>query len=169
MDSLIARAAATAIDAHGEQKYGGNRPYVVHLVKVVENLHRFGVATPELVAAAWLHDTVEDTNVGLDVIRERFGERVAALVDAVTTVKVGDTRKQRNAATYPKIAATPDAVKLKLADRIANVESCWVDRNHKLFTYRDEYPDFRRALRRDGDHVTDAMWAHLDELMKFGR
>ncbi|MEZ4317637.1 MAG: HD domain-containing protein [Myxococcota bacterium] len=152
-----------ALAAHGEQRYG-DRPYVVHLVKVVENLHRFGVATPELEAAAWLHDTVEDTELTLDQVRAAFGDRVAELVHAVTT-ESGADRHERNARTYPKLAATPGAVRLKLADRIANVEASWEARNRKLFMYHEEYPAFREALRDDSDHVTRAMWAHLDALL----
>lgn len=160
---LVASAAAMAIEAHGEQKYG-DRPYAAHLITVVENLHRFGVATPTLLAAAWLHDTVEDTAVGLEHVREVLGADVARLVHAVTT-EAGPDRKTRNAATYPKIRETPGATVLKLCDRIANVEACWASRSHKLFMYRDEYPAFREALRDDEDHVALALWAHLDRLL----
>ena len=66
----------------------------------------------------------------------------------------------RAALTYPKIRASADAVRLKLADRIANVEN-----GGKLVDmYRREYEDFRRALYTPGQ--ADPMWAHLDELLK---
>lgn len=153
--------AAFAIRAHRDQRYG-DRPYASHLIDVVENLRRFGVDTPELVAAAWLHDTVEDTAVTVQEVAERFGPRVAALVSAVTT-SPGPTRKERLVHTYPRIAATEGAVLVKLADRIANVEACWSTRDRRLFMYREEYPAFRAALRVEGE--VPQMWAHLDRLL----
>jgi (p)ppGpp synthase/HD superfamily hydrolase len=158
-EKAIARAAA----AHQGQRYG-DFPYLTHLLSVVENLHRFGVATPELVLAGWLHDAVEDTDLTVEDVRAEFGDTVAELVYAVTT-EDGKNRKERNARTYPKMAAIPEAVRLKLADRIANVESCWQTQDSKLFMYQREYRDFRQSLRDDSDQVALAMWNHLDKLL----
>jgi (p)ppGpp synthase/HD superfamily hydrolase len=163
MDDRIPRAIALAAEAHGEQRYG-TRPYLAHLLAVVENLHRFGVADDDLVCAAWLHDVVEDTEVARGEVEDRFGPRVAALVHAVTT-EDGRDRKERSERTYPKISGTPGAVRLKLADRIANVESCWADRSRKLFMYEREYATFREHLRDESDQVTAPMWEHLDKLL----
>ena len=163
MKSPQARAAALAVEAHGSQKYG-NRPYVSHLVRVVETLHQFGVVTEELETAGWLHDVVEDTATTLDTLRLEFGDRVADLVHAVTT-EPGPTREDRNLLTYPKIRATPGATVLKLCDRIANVETCWETRSRKLFMYHREYPGFRSALCDDADHQSLAVWEHLDQLL----
>jgi len=163
MKSPQARAAALAVEAHGLQKYG-DRPYVTHLVRVVETLHQFGVVTEDLETAGWLHDVVEDTAVSIRSLRSEFGDRVADLVYAVTT-EPGPTRKDRNALTYPKIRDTPGATVLKLCDRIANVESCWETRSPKLFMYHREYPDFRSALRNDADHISLPVWEHLDRLL----
>lgn len=163
MEDLVPTAAAWAVRAHQGQRYG-DLPYTSHLVAVVGNVHRFGVASDELEAAAWLHDAVEDTEVSISEVRSAFGDRVADLVFAVTT-EPGKNRRERNAATYPKLAATPGAVRLKLADRIANVEQCWLVRDARLFMYRKEYASFRAALRDDADHVALAMWKHLDGLL----
>ncbi|MCO4747344.1 MAG: HD domain-containing protein [Proteobacteria bacterium] len=156
-------AAAFAIRAHGDQRYG-DQPYVSHLVAVSHNLRRFGQGRIELVCAAWLHDTVEDTPVRVEEVRELFGPEVAAIVDAVTT-QPGPNRKARNALTYPRIVATPGAVTVKLADRIANVEACWASQSYKLFRYRDEYPAFREAMRDDANLPRLVMWDHLDTLL----
>ncbi|TNE83942.1 MAG: HD domain-containing protein [Deltaproteobacteria bacterium] len=156
--------AAFAIRAHGGQRYG-ERPYLAHLMTVAENLRRYGIDDPELIAAAWLHDTVEDTDVSVSQIASAYGERVAAVVSAVTTSTEGATRKERMATTYPRIAATPGAVLVKLADRIANVEACWRSWDARLFKYRDEYPGFRSALKVEGEG--DAMWDHLDKLLAY--
>jgi (p)ppGpp synthase/HD superfamily hydrolase len=111
-----------------------------------------------LLTAAWLHDVVEDAGVKVKELAEMFNDRVSQLVEAVTN-ESGANRKIRAALTYPKIRAIPDAVRLKLADRIANVEH-----GGKLVEmYRREYDDFRRALYSPGQW--EEMWSHLDGLL----
>ena len=166
MDDLE-NAREFAIAAHGDQRYGDG-PYQVHLAAVAAVLDRFGIATDPLRQAAWLHDTVEDTDTTREQIAERFGDHVAALVWAVTN-EAGPNRRARNAATYPKIARQPGAVLLKLADRIANVESCIASGDRRLSMYAREYPGFRAALRSDGDEVARPLWDHLDALIGTGR
>lgn len=148
---------------HEGQKYGV-LPYTHHLALVEGVLRRFnGVDTnetsPELLEAAWLHDVVEDTGTKIKEIEELFGPVVASLVRAVTNEE-GPNRKVRAALTYPKIRATPGATRLKLADRIANVEN-----GGKLVEmYQKEYEDFKRGLYVAGEN--EVMWAHLEELLK---
>ena len=152
-----------AAQAHGDQRYGTHLPYHHHLASVVATLHRFGHDDPELVDAAWLHDTIEDTSVTSEDIAERFGVRVAELVWAVTN-EDGANRGERHQKTYPKIAAQgTDAITLKLADRIANTEAARDQRRSLLGMYVKEHPAFRTALRpAGGDPV---MWDHLDALI----
>ena len=111
MDEHLSRMAIyRAVHAHGDQMYG-EAPYVDHLIDVVNTLKRHFMATPELQATAWLHDTVEDTKYTHKQIRDEFGDEIADMVRAVTS-EPGKNRKERNAATYPKIVATPGAVAL---------------------------------------------------------
>lgn len=180
-----------AATKHADQKYSGGLPYTHHLQKVEEVLRRFGIGelVPQwighacdeheeqgecfvcldLLVAAWLHDVVEDTGTKLKEIREAFGDEVARLVEAVTNEK-GENRKARGLATYPKIrAAGKEAIMLKLADRIANVEAG----GSMIDTYKKEYEDFRRALYPSGEldqyenKIYKAMWNHLDELLGY--
>jgi (p)ppGpp synthase/HD superfamily hydrolase len=155
---------------HAGQQYSGGLPYTHHLAAVEAVLRRFGYGTNRLTGfdnvdeheallqASWLHDVVEDQGVKLREIKELFGTVVAGLVDAVTNGP-GENRKARQIVTYPKIRATPNAINLKLADRIANVEH-----GGSVDMYRKEYEDFRRALYTPG--TCDEMWAHLDNLLK---
>jgi (p)ppGpp synthase/HD superfamily hydrolase len=157
-----------AVHAHQDQQYGDG-PYIDHLSDVVWVLRRHKVVTPVLEAAAWLHDTVEDTDYTLEEIRDEFGDEVAALVHAVTS-EPGENRKQRNTRTYLKIINTPGAVTLKLADRIANVQASWKTQDRRLFMYYREYPGFRTALRRvpkgvEQDPRVEDMWKTLDNLL----
>ena len=167
LNSLSPRAQAArafAIEAHGEQRYG-KHPYIVHLDAVVEQILRFEPgAGQDTIAAGFLHDVVEDTSVTVEQVMERFGSRVAELVHAVTT-EPGATRKERHAATWPKLVETEGAVRLKLADRIANVSACWAERSKLLFMYRQEYAQFRAGLHTNARGVEQAMWQELDALM----
>ena len=153
--SLPETARDLAVRSHGPQLYG-DKPYVIHLEQVVAVLRRFNLATPELESAAWLHDVIEDTSTSeVEIARAGFPTSVIAIVLAVTD-EPGANRQERKAKTYPKIAALRDAVAVKLADRIANVEA-----GGKLDLYSKEYPQFRSALYNPV-HNLSAMWDYLD-------
>jgi (p)ppGpp synthase/HD superfamily hydrolase len=157
LDPREPAARAYAVERHGAQAYG-NEPYVVHLASVRTVLADVGVGE-DLAVAAWLHDTIEDAGATRKEIVARFGEKVAALVWAVTGC--GATRRQRNADAYRKIAALPEAATLKLADRIANVEASR-DRPDKLAIYRAEHEGFAKALEGLGD---ERLWQRLRKAM----
>ncbi len=125
MDALINRARRFATQAHRRidhrRKYSA-QPYEVHL-KSVAQLVAAVTADAETIAAAWLHDTVEDTEVTLDQIRERFGPGVAELVADLTDVsRPGDgNRAARKAIDRAHTArASPRAKTVKLADLLDN-------------------------------------------------
>ncbi len=144
---------------HAGQAYSGGLPYTHHLAAVEQVLRRFNVADENLLMASWLHDVVEDTETKLKEIEEMFGPEVARLVGAVTNEE-GVNRKTRNALTYPKIRNNGEkAIRLKLADRIANVETG----GNLVEMYRKEYEDFKRALYTPGQ--AEDMWGHLDHLL----
>ena len=154
---LVARARAVALRHHGDQRYG-DLPYGYHLEQVAAVLTRFGLGTPELLAAAWLHDVIEDTDAtSAELAAAGIPSPVIALVEAVTD-EPGATRDERKAKTYPKTAALRDAVAIKLADRIANIEA-----GGKVTKYPREQPAFRTGLHNPA-HGLDALWRHLDVL-----
>lgn len=140
----------------------GNRPYTDHLTEVVTILREFGYTSDEWAAAGWLHDIVEDTGLSIHSIRSQFGDRVADLVWAVTGQ--GENRKARNTDAYRKLRQMPDAVPLKLANRLANVCYCSISNDKQLLAmYRKEWPGFRGAL---GDLGPREMWEKLTSLME---
>jgi (p)ppGpp synthase/HD superfamily hydrolase len=162
---LVKKARSFAIQAHGDQKYG-DKPYSVHLDAVELVLIEFNQITSFIRAAAWLHDVLEDTTTTYMELEEAFPGYVPLLVQAVTS-EPGRNRKERNIKTYPKIEARPDAVVLKLADRITNVRNCIESRNKDLYSmYHKEYPGFRLALKNDNPDAKE-MWHYLDILMEF--
>ena len=147
------------INAHGKQPYG-DRAYSFHLDAVREVLERFKVANFYNRYAAYGHDVLEDTRKRLfDMLLAGFPWR-AVLLCWLVTDHAGATREQRKARTYPFIALWQEAIILKLADRIANVEM-----GEKLAMYRHEYPHFRAALYNPRHRRARELWAHLDCLM----
>jgi (p)ppGpp synthase/HD superfamily hydrolase len=162
--TLVEQAREFAIKAHGDQKYSA-QPYSVHLERVVSVLHRFDITDTRIIAAAWLHDVLEDVpEVRYLDLRNRFDVRVADLVWCVTD-ELGPYRNERKAKTYPKIAADHDAVILKLADRIANVEAAYADGSNFLDMYREEHVGFMLALYQKENVAAQPMWDRLGELL----
>lgn len=111
---------------HGDQTRPAGEPYVEHLLEVVCVLVE-GVGTTDIdvLRAAVLHDVVEDTGCSPTEVRERFGDRVAELVDWVTkpAPSSGQTREQVRAAYLTRLREAPDdALLVKLADRLSNVQ-----------------------------------------------
>lgn len=125
---LVARARIFAIAAHSAagqfRKYTGE-PYHVHPAEVAHIVEQAG-GTEEQIAAAWLHDTVEDTHVTIELIRQMFGPGVAELVDWLTDVSKPEdgNRAVRKAIDREHTAAAPKAAQMvKLADLISNTSS----------------------------------------------
>lgn len=147
MTPIQRRAFRFASEAHAGQRYG-DEPYMAHPCAVRQVLFDFGFLGGDLPVAALLHDTIEDTSTTWDDIRAIFGERVADLVEAVTGR--GETRAERVASAHDKIIAFGrDAARLKIADRIANVEaSAGIPRY--LTMYREEQAGFEDMLARAG-------------------
>ena len=170
--TLDDRARWFAEGAHAGQMYGNGNRYSFHLSCAVEVIKRYRDLNGDmdLIAAAWLHDTIEDTKVTYADIATLFGVGVAKLVEAVTD-KPGKNRRERHEATYPFIRKNGGykAVLLKLSDRIANIEYS-IDQGNagKLSMYRKEHEDFE-VMVRGPEAVTEvevAMWNHLKELLK---
>jgi len=125
---LIVRAFTFAAKAHEGQQRRSGEPFIMHPV---------GVATicaglrldEQTIAAALLHDVVEDTDTELAAIREEFGEEIAALVDGVTklTRVQFQSREQAEAENYRKMvvamAADVRVILVKLADRLHNLRT----------------------------------------------
>ncbi len=123
---LVSEAADLAARRHnGMQRKGrGGEPYINHLAEVA-SLLAFATegADAELVAAGWLHDTIEDTPTTAEELAETFGQRVAGLVVEVTddmTLPKAE-RRQRQVVDAPH--KSPDAKLIKIADKISNIRA----------------------------------------------
>lgn len=137
--------------------------YIKHCEDVIAVLKEFGTDDEDMIVSAYLHDTVEDTQMKLGLIRKYFGMNVYNLVYAVTN-ELGENRTQRNLKTYTKLRENQDAVRLKLADRIANVRHAIHKRNRGIMQmYKLEYSGFKTFLN-DNEHNQD-MWMELDKII----
>lgn len=125
---LIADAFAFAQEAHGEQKRESGEPFVSHPLGVAEILVSLQM-DDITVAASLLHDVVEDTEVTLEEIQERFGPEVAALVDGVTKLSrlPFQSKQEQQAESLRKmfLAMARDirVIIIKLADRLHNMRT----------------------------------------------
>jgi len=124
--SLIERAYATAEKAHRGQMRKSGEPYITHPVAVATILAEVGMTSPTL-AAALLHDTVEDTDYSLEQLTADFGPAIAQLVDGVTKldkIRYGE-RAQSETLRKMIIAMSRDirVLLIKLADRLHNART----------------------------------------------
>ena len=121
---MIFDAIEYAARAHREHYRKGTRiPYIIHPVSVAKILIEYDCAE-EIVVAGILHDTVEDTDVTLEEIRGSFGDKVAALVAAVSEPDKSDTWENRKRHTIECLKTAPlDVLILSCADKLDNIRS----------------------------------------------
>lgn len=163
----VLQARGFAVCAHGEQTYGKS-PYVAHLDAVAGLLFSRPAAAQ---ITAYLHDVVEDTPVGLDLVERAFGPRIAANVALLTDPDL-PTRADRKTAANVRFAGAGhplyDALGVKVADRLCNVRACRAARRDSLLArYLSEHDAFREAVYRPRSYTQ--IWAELDALVAFER
>jgi len=143
MDSeLLDHAIVFAVKAHhNTERRGKGFPYIVHPMEAVEIV---ATITPdqELLAAAALHDTIEDTDVTVEQLRAEFGERVAELVHSESDQLNGEvftgganeeeTWHARKQAAIDRLeAASHDAKIVAMGDKLSNMRAIWRDYQQK--------------------------------------
>jgi (p)ppGpp synthase/HD superfamily hydrolase len=133
-DALQFALQAHASDVRKETQI----PYITHPVIVAETLAYYYPNNDALVLAGLLHDTVEDTDTPITVIREKFGERVATLVAAVTKPLERDDLpedkierwKVQRLEMLAHLGGDNDVLRLKAADALANLKAVARDLTH---------------------------------------
>lgn len=122
----ILAAAHFAAEHHKGQKRKGEagEPYINHLIEVAELIATSSdVLDVNLIMAGFLHDTIEDTNVTLQELEQRFGKDVASLVMEVTDDKSLPKEQRKALQVQHAHKKTPRAQTLKLADKISNLRA----------------------------------------------
>lgn len=160
MHPLVARARAFAIERHGEQTYDGE-PYVVHLDEVAALVAPCG---PDVQAAAYLHDVVEDTETTIEEVQAEFGAAIAQWV-MICTDEEGQTRHVRKFFTHKKLSSVKWATQglvIKIADRLCNLRRS-AGMTPLFDMYRHEHADFKAAAYREG--WCEPWWAEMEEIL----
>lgn len=133
--SFLDKALRYAVDAHsGVERRGKNLPYIVHPMEAVAIVATI-TGDQEILAAAALHDVVEDTDKTIDDIKKEFGNRVAMLVasesDAVIANKSEEESwKERKKAAIDRLKNTShDGKIVALGDKLSNARAMLLDYN----------------------------------------
>ena len=142
---LVRDAYDLLLDQHADQRQKVNgHPYVEHPLNVASDVAEAGFE-PEMVTAALLHDIVEDSDVTVDELRKRFGDRVADLVDVMTdTAEVADYERRKGIHRKRVAGAGPEAAAIFAADKLNNVRA------------------LRAAYQLDGEKVAERFNQPLD-------
>ena len=148
--SILHKAHVFGQRAHKGQvrKYTGE-PYFSHCIAVADYVATF-TKDEEVITAAILHDTVEDCDVSIDDIAERFGNRVAEFVWYLTKppVFVGDREKRK----------THDRLRLNQAPKEVRLIKC-MDLLHNSKSIKDHDPEFWKVFCNESILLLDAMRA----------
>lgn len=163
MSSLVQRASIFAYNAHHGQvrKYSG-LPYILHPAQVAESVALVS-DNQYLIAAAWLHDTVEDTDATQLDIDLEFGPSVGQLVYEVTNVsrpEDGNRAARKHKDLLHLADASAEGQTLKLADLINNTRSIVAEDPNFAVVYLAEKRALLKVLTR-GNH---ALWLEATRL-----
>lgn len=146
--SLLDHAVIFAVNAHaGTERRGKNLPYIVHPLEAVAIVATM-TTDQELIAAAALHDVVEDTDCTIEQIRQEFGDRIAHLVANESDAPIAANTTE---------AETWMARKQAGLDRLKNASQ-----EVKIVTMGDKLSNIR-AMVRDYDDIGEELWNRFHE------
>ncbi len=164
---MVAQAEAFAARCHaGQTRKDGVTPYITHPAEVVATLRACSITDESVLAAAWLHDVVEDTSVTLEEVTAEFGERIGLLVDVLTRRGKGKRDRERY---HRRILRGERAAQLvKVAD---------LEHNFRSMEYLDEGAQERKLREaneyylplKDGlceEYSCDAMFSTLERRVR---
>ncbi|MFY9983453.1 MAG: HD domain-containing protein [Chthoniobacterales bacterium] len=158
-------------DQLGQRRKGSNEPYTKHLAEVAK-LVANGGGDEAQVAAAWLHDVVEDTPVSLNHIRMVFGADVAKLVQELTDRFTkhnypGLNRRQRKAKEMQRLSKISDRAKtIKYADLVSNLESVSVLGPNFGEVYTREAADALERMQGGNEALRSTAIAAVDRALR---
>lgn len=131
----VRMAYEIAVQAHSSQRRKSGEPYILHPIEVARICAEEIGLGPTAVVSALLHDVVEDTDVTLDDIRKRFGERIARIVDGLTKLDGSFNSESPQAENFKKVLSTlvedVRVVLIKMADRLHNMRTLGAMPRHK--------------------------------------
>ncbi len=170
---LVIRAAHFAADKHRDQRRKGvrNTPYINHPLEVAERLQRVaGIDDPEVLAAAILHDTIEDTETTRAELARHFGNTIAALVAELTDEPglLWQQRKRLEIDHAPHLSDRAKMIKLvdktcNVADTVSNPPGEWT------LSRRRDYLEFAELVADGCRGVNAALEAEFDRVLAHAR
>lgn len=170
---LLVRAVDFAARKHRDQRRKDRQasPYINHPVSVALLLSEAGgVRDPEILAAAILHDTLEDTGTTPRELESRFGVRVHGYVEEVTDDKSLPKRVRKRLQIEHAAGLSPGAALIKLGDKISNVADIVGNPPASWDAFRRrEYLDWAEAVVEQLPKVSPALEQRLTALLREGR
>jgi guanosine-3',5'-bis(diphosphate) 3'-pyrophosphohydrolase len=179
--SLSQKALRFAANAHRKQTRSDNTAYILHPVEVAKIVKEFKKShnLEALISAAYLHDTVEDTDATEEDLTKMFGGLVASLVKELTSDEKGSAYKEKGKTQYlkDKMSNMSDwALVIKLADRLHNVSDlttakspAWAVKYHKATTETMNELEKNRTLTSTQKKMIAAIRVKLKEFEGKGR
>ena len=178
---LFDKAVAFAVEVHrGQNRKGKDKPYILHPLEAAVTASTM-TTDEEVIAAALLHDTVEDTDATLDDIRERFGERVAFLVGTETEDKMWDLPREqswklRKSLSLKALKESPDpgTKVIWISDKLSNIRGFyreWKKRGIEFFDMfnmkdpKEQEWYYRTILNYTEDMKNENAWMELKKLV----
>ena len=144
---LFEKAVAFAVEAHkGQKRKGKDKPYILHPLEVAAIVGTYS-SDPEVLSAAVLHDTVEDTGKTIEDIRSEFGPRVAYLV-------AGESENKR------EDLPAESTWKIRKSETIKHLENA--DRETKLISLGDKLANIRE-MATDYAAIGDKLWERFNQ------
>jgi len=123
----IRMAYEMAVEAHSKQRRKSGEPYILHPIEVARICSEEIGLGPTAIVCALLHDVVEDTDITLDEIEEKFGDRIASIVDGLTKLDGSYNKDNSQAENFKKVLSTlvedVRVVLIKMADRLHNMRT----------------------------------------------
>lgn len=131
----IRMAYDIAVEAHAKQRRKSGEPYILHPIEVARIcIAEIGLG-PTAIVCALLHDVVEDTDVTLEDIKVKFGDKIAEIVDGLTKLDGSNNKETAQAENFKKVLSTlvedVRVVLIKMADRLHNMRTLGAVPHHK--------------------------------------
>jgi guanosine-3',5'-bis(diphosphate) 3'-pyrophosphohydrolase len=166
---IVLKAAEFAAIKHKDQrrKDAAASPYINHPIALARILHEEGnVSDPLVLAAALLHDTIEDTDTTYQELRGQFGSRIADMVEEVSDVGWLKKRSRKRLQIAKALKLSQGARLVKLADKIANLRDVignapadWsLERKREYFDWAKEVVDRIRGTNARLERRFDALY-----------
>lgn len=134
-DTIITKAREFAYTAHaGQFRDTPNIPYIEHPKQTAQILSNV-TEDAEVIAAGWLHDVLEDTDITYDELKQEFGARIADLVNEVTNEKNPD-----KSGYFPRLHSKEGAM-IKFADRLSNLSdmTTWSPNRQQAYINKSKF------------------------------